>query len=57
MLMAILVPPPEQSELGGSREGVLEGSESGTASFQTFPEYKTDAGVFVPGSPKFGVNT
>lgn len=55
--MAILVPPPEQSELGGSREGVLEGSESGTASFQTFPEYKTDAGVFVPGSPKFGVNT
>lgn len=44
MLMAILVPPPEQSELGGSREGVLEGSESGTASFQTFPEYKTDAG-------------
>lgn len=44
VLMATLVPPLEQSELGGSREGVLEGSKSCTASFQTFPEYKTDVG-------------
>lgn len=44
MLMAILVPPLEPSVLGGSREAVLEGSESSTASFQTFSEYKTDEG-------------
>ena len=39
VLMAILVPPLEPSVLGGSREAVLEGSESSTASFQTFSEY------------------